>query len=136
MHCSLLTLQLALRAYFGRAKAACLQQPSPSGPLPLTRPISSYLLEFQHGAFASKNIRALEEDACTVRYYWQQHLNYSRILLQFNLIPLFFSAEAQSKQTFTLQIKQIERKEKKTIEIKQCILKWFAFRNGLGPLVL
>ena len=34
-------------------------------PLPLTHPISSSLLKFQHGMFASKNIRAPEENACT-----------------------------------------------------------------------
>jgi len=36
--------------------------------LPLTRPTSFSLLEFQHGAFASKNIRAHEENACTAGY--------------------------------------------------------------------
>ena len=30
-------------------------------PLPLTRPIFSSLLEFQHGAFADKSIRAPDE---------------------------------------------------------------------------
>ena len=30
-----------------------------------TRPSSSSLMEFPHGAFASKNIRAPEENACT-----------------------------------------------------------------------
>ena len=34
-------------------------------PLPLTRPISSSLREFQHDAFASRNTRAPEENACT-----------------------------------------------------------------------
>ena len=39
------------------------------GPLhPLTRSISFSLLEFQHGAFASKNIRAPEENACIAGY--------------------------------------------------------------------
>ena len=38
---------------------------SAPSPLPLTRPISSSLREFQHGAFASKNIRAPKQNACT-----------------------------------------------------------------------
>ena len=38
---------------------------SAPSPLPWTPPISSSLREFQHGAFASKNIRAPEENACT-----------------------------------------------------------------------
>ena len=41
--------------------------PAPS-PLPLTRPISSSLREFQHGAFAIKTIRAPDENACTAGY--------------------------------------------------------------------
>ena len=35
----------------------------------VTRPISSTLPEFNHGAFASKTIRALDENAC-------KHINY------------------------------------------------------------
>ena len=34
----------------------------------LTCPISSPILEFQHGAFASKNIHAPEENGCTAGY--------------------------------------------------------------------
>ena len=41
--------------------------PTPS-PLPLTRPISSSLWEFQHGAFVSKNIHAPKENTCTAGY--------------------------------------------------------------------
>ena len=41
--------------------------PTPSL-LPLTRPISSTLWEFQHGTFASKNIRVAKENACTAGY--------------------------------------------------------------------
>ena len=46
---------------FGKLRTLELFPPPP--PLPLTRPISTSLLEFQHGAFASKNIRAPEENA-------------------------------------------------------------------------
>ena len=37
-------------------------------PAALIRPIPSSLLEFQHGAFAGKNIRAPEENARTAGY--------------------------------------------------------------------
>ena len=37
-------------------------------PLLLTRPISSFLREFQHGAFAIKTIRAPDENALTAGY--------------------------------------------------------------------
>ena len=45
-----------------RADLLSLSAPSPR---PLTRSISSSLREFQHGAFASKNIRAPKQNACT-----------------------------------------------------------------------
>ena len=68
----IVTLWVGVRAKEGEGggggeKKFSLLSPRPL-PLPFTRPISSSLREFQHGAFAIKTIRAPDENACTAGY--------------------------------------------------------------------
>ena len=63
----MVTLRVGVRAKEGEGGGGGEKKIFSSfSPLPFTRPISSSLREFQHGAFAIKTIRAPDENACTV----------------------------------------------------------------------
>ena len=63
----IVTLRVGVRAKKGEGGGGGEKQyfSSFSPPLPLTRPISSSIREFQHGAFAIKTIRVHDENAYT-----------------------------------------------------------------------